>query len=107
MLSRTVYAPCKSGEDFCACNDLHYSQQMFLSVPDEMLAKPRVRAQLGEITESPGAALFQIGRTLLRPIWDDIVTPRPFPHMRAHPAVDRAYEAARSARFEHGESGAA
>jgi hypothetical protein len=107
LLSRTVYAPCRSLEAFCACNDLHFSQQMFISLTDEMLNFPRVRASVGELAEAPGAALFQIGRTLLRPIWDDIVAPREFRHMREDPAVDRAYSAARSARFEHGESGAA
>ena len=76
LLSRTVYAPC---EKFCACSDLHFPQQMFISLTDGMLKMPRVRASVGELAEAPGAALFQIGRTLLRPIWDDIVAPRRIP----------------------------
>lgn len=104
MLSRPVYAPCSSAKDFCACHDLRFTQEAFVSMPDASAIPARLRVNVPDTTENPGAVLFQVGRSLLKPIWDDIVTSRPFGHLRADPRIDIAYRAARSARFEHGES---
>ena len=75
VLSRTVYAPCDS---FCACRDLNYSQVMFQSFTADLLDSPRLRATLGAEPRSPGAALWQVGRSLLKPFTDDIVTANTF-----------------------------
>lgn len=100
QVSRTVYAP-GLPESFCACRDLHFSQQAFRSYPQAALDQlTRIH---GGAPESPGALLLQVGRTALHPHWDDIVSPRPCPDLRPDLRVDAAYRAARSARFEHGE----
>lgn len=97
---RTLYAP---GENFCACWDLRYSQHAFESYPAAALEL--VRRETGEpFLESPGATLLQIGRTYLRPLHDDIVQSQPDRRLLSDPRVDAAYRAARSARFEHGET---
>jgi len=104
MVSRTVYAPCGALDQFCACHDLHYSQQTFSPLTEDMLSTARVKANFGDLCEAPGAMLFQVGRMSLRPIWDDIVRWRPFPPLTADPRISEAHRAARSARFEHGEA---
>ena len=100
VLSRTVYAP---GTNFCACHDLHYSQVTFQSYPAAALELVR-RERPGQEIKSPGAMLCQISRILLQPPYADIVTARPSQILLPDRSVLEAFAAARSARFEHGET---
>jgi hypothetical protein len=100
VVSRTVYA---QGTNFCACHDLHFSQVVFQPFPASALESLR-RENPGQEVRSPGATFWQIGRTLLRSHFDDIVTPRPSSMLVPDWRVLDALRAARSARFEHGES---
>jgi hypothetical protein len=97
MVSRTVYAPCES---FCACADARWSQVTFRSFPAAALLEGR---RHGQHVESPGAIIVQVGRSLLAPSDEDVVTPRRCGFVLADRKVLDAFRAARLARFEHGE----
>jgi hypothetical protein len=101
MISRTVYAP---STEFCACKDLHFTQQAFVAFPKQAMDALEIKGASGEPLKSPGAMLMQVGRTLLTPSWEDIVTSRPHSRLVPDLRVADAYRAARQARFEHGET---
>ena len=84
VVSRTVYAPC---EKFCACRDLRFSQVTFVPVklPEDSPIQP-------------GVILSQIGQSMTRPLFEDIVTPRPSAIVVPQGKVLLALRAARSAR---------
>lgn len=92
VVSRSGYC-----EHFCVCQEPHYSQVMFwpCDLPTDLANQAR---EIGV-----GAELHQCGRSVLKPHVDDLVQARPDNRQRPHPAVLDAYQAARSARFEHGE----
>jgi hypothetical protein len=105
-VSRSSYAPC---DQFCACADMQFSQVAFLAAPrlvaeearDAEGLKPREVASL----RSLGAFLHQVGRSALQPFAKDLTKAQPSMLAPFSTGVDEAYRAARSARFEHGESG--
>jgi hypothetical protein len=59
------------------------------------------------VSGSEGCSHFPIGFPNLIRSGADVLDPQPMWQIMPMPRIQRAYEAARSARFEHGESGAA
>jgi hypothetical protein len=104
MLSHSAYAPCPR---FCACADVNFSQVAFHAVPPAALELPEAREAEAIGVRMPPALLTQWGRSLLHPLAPDVVAAQPCMPLRPGLKVVAAYRAARSARFEHGESGAA
>ena len=94
---------------FCLCSDAQRSKVVFHHISERAAD---MAAATGEDfpprEEWPHAALEQVGRP--EPHWlrprsgSDLVTPRSCIYMRPDPVVTAAYRAARSARFEHGET---
>lgn len=105
LVSRSVFADCGQ---LCACTDARYSQITFQSFPQAAVDEfarlhPEYRDHL---PEPPGGQLVQIGRALLKPDDSDLLRPRPCRWLVPDLRVVDAFRAARSARFEHGETAA-
>jgi hypothetical protein len=106
MVSKQGYAPC---DKFCACADVQYSQAAFLGVPPVVTAEMKGTELLKPYEHigvaNLGAILCQFGRSVLQPDFGDLTKAQPSALAPISRRVDDAYRAARSARFEHGESG--
>lgn len=106
LASRQGYASCDRG---CGCTDVQYSKVAFLSVPkvltDEMTDTTLIGKWQVDGLAGLGAILYQSGRSYLRPDTADPTKAEPTSIVPISRRVDEAYRAARSARFEHGESG--
>lgn len=106
LASRQGYASCDRG---CGCMDVQYSQVAFLAVPkvitDEMTDTAMLEKFQAHSLATLGAVLYQTGRSYLRPHTADPTKPERTNLVPMSRRVDEAYRAARSARFEHGESG--
>lgn len=104
-IAQQGYAHC---DQFCACADVQYSQVAFIAAPrivtddarDVEGLKPREVAGVKAL----GAFLHQSGRSRLQPSGGDLTRAEPSLLVPLSRPVDDAYRAARSARFEHGES---
>lgn len=100
-----LWRPIWGGEcrNFCSCRDLQYRQMAFRGLP---LALEQAIGGLPEdgSVKPPGAFLHQIGASTISPHIKDFVTPRADSWTRPDALALDAYRAARSARFEHGES---
>ena len=106
LVSQQGYATC---DKFCACADVQYAQVAFLALPKvvtpEMSDTALLKPYEGVGISALGALLYQSGRSLLQPDVADVTKAQPTSIVPVSARVDDAYRAARSARFEHGESG--
>jgi hypothetical protein len=100
LASRQGYASCDRG---CGCMDVQYSKVAFLAVPKVITEEMGDTALLDRW--QLGAILYQFGRSHLRPDMADATKAQATGLAPVSRRVDEAYRAARSARFEHGESG--
>ena len=90
-------------EHFCACRDLQYRQMMFRGIPLALERAAMVLPEDGSV-KAPGALLWQVGPSTINPSVKDFLTPQFDNGTRPDALALEAYRAARSARFEHGES---
>ncbi|TQS30021.1 hypothetical protein [Microbispora sp. KK1-11] len=105
LVSRLPFSNC---DRYCGCVDVQYTRVAFLAMPrvitPEMADAAMLDHKRAKDLAGLGALLHQSGRSLLTPDTADLTKAEPTGLLPLDPGVDEAYRAARSARFEHGET---